>query len=326
MEAIKKIVGWLEGSLKTEKTKDWKVVVLCVIAAITFWVFNALNKNNYTTVIDYPVKFVFANPNDSLIAVSPPPEKIEIDVSGRGWILFRKTFWFNYEPIKIDLPSPVDTKFLTRASLLPIIEQQLSDLKVNYLVSDTLFINIERKISKKLKVFVDSANVSLEDNHRITSPIRFRPDSVLIAGPVSVIDDLPGRMRLDIEEDDIDSKFSEKIDANVLELPLVTYYPEKVSVSFEVTEFVKKQDRLPIEWVQFPDASNLAISDSTVNIEYLVDKENQQQINERRFRVSGNFSAMNTSDSTILLELEILSDYVTAVDFSPRSVRLSYVQ
>ena len=324
METIKKIINWLGGSLTTENTKDWKVVVLCVIAATTFWFFNALNKNDYTTVINYPIRFNFNNPNDSLIIVKSPPERIAIDVSGRGWILFRKTFWFNYEPIKIELSAPVDTKFLTRGSLLPIIEPQLSDLKVNYIVDDTLFINIERRISKKLKVFVDSLRIGLENNHRITTQIRIRPDSVLIAGPKSIIDDLPVRMELEIDEDDIDSEFNDRIDANVLELPLVTYYPGKVSVNFKVSEFVRKESRLPIEWIKFPDQPNLTVSDSTVNIDYMAVLENQGQINGSQFRVTADFSAISANDSTILLELEILSDHVTDVNFSPRSIKVSY--
>ena len=324
METIKKIINWLGGSLTTENTKDWKVVVLCVIAATTFWFFNALNKNDYTTVIDYPIRFNFNNPNDSLIIVKSPPERIAIDVSGRGWILFRKTFWFNYEPIKIELSAPVDTKFLTRGSLLPIIEPQLSDLKVNYIVDDTLFINIERRISKKLKVFVDSLRIGLEDHHRITTQIRIRPDSVLIAGPKSIIDDLPARMELEIDEDDIDSEFNDRIDANVLELPLVTYYLEKVSVNFKVSEFVRKESRVPIEWIKFPDQPNLTVSDSTVNIDYMAVLENRGQINGSQFRVTADFSAISANDSTILLELEILSDHVTDVNFSPRSIKVSY--
>ena len=312
--------------MTTENTKDWKVIVLCVIAATTFWFFNALNKNDYTTVINYPIEFIFDNPNDSLITVKSPPEKIAMDVSGRGWILFRKTFWFNYEPIKIELSSPADTRFLTRGSMLPVIEPQLSDLKVNYIVDDTIFIDIERRVSKKLKVFVDSAAISMEENHRITSSIRYRPDSVLVAGPMSVIKGLPMRMELEIDEDDIDAEFNDRIDANVLQLPLITYYPEKVAVTFEVTEFVKKDSSLPIDWVKFPDIRNLRVSDSVVNIDYLVDRENEERNNGDRFRVSANFSAIDSRDSTILLELEILADNIRDVDFSPRSIKVSYGQ
>ena len=326
MEIIKKIINWLGESLTSEHTKDWKVVVLCVVAATTFWFFNALNKNDYTTVINYPIEFAFENPNDSLITVKFPPEKIAIDVSGRGWILFRKTFWFNYAPIKIELSSPVDTKFLTRGSLLPIIEPQLSDLKVNYIVDDTIFINIERKVSKKLRVFVDSANIGLEENHRITSMLRFRPDSVLIAGPMSVVQNLPGDMQLDIDEDDIDSEFNERIEANVLGEPLITYYPEKVSVNFKVTEFVKKESTLSIEWLEFPKQEKFTTNDSTVNVDYLVARENQDQVGQDQFKATADFSTLNASDSTILIEVISLSDFVTDVNFSPRSIKVNYVR
>lgn len=326
MEIIRKLINWLGGSITTENTKDWKIVVLCIVAATTFWFFNALNKNDYTTVINYPARFTFDNPNDSLIVVKPPPERIAIDVSGRGWILFRKTFWFNYQPVNIELSSPVDTKFLTRGSLRPVVEPQLSDLKVNYIVDDTIFINIEKRVSKKLRVFVDSSRVGLEENHRITSQLRLRPDSVLVAGPMSVIEDLPGSMELGIDEEDIDSEFNDRIDANVLQEPLVTYYPEKVSVNFKVTEFVKKGHLLAIEWRKFPTGRNLKISDSTVNVNYMVGRENQGQIGEDVFLASADFSTLNVEDSTIQIKVEALSPMVTDVNFFPRLIKVSYAQ
>ena len=36
-----------------------KVVALCFLAAATFWFLNALNKDNYNTVVDYPIEIVF---------------------------------------------------------------------------------------------------------------------------------------------------------------------------------------------------------------------------------------------------------------------------
>ncbi len=326
METFKKIINWLSGSLTEEKTKDWKIVVLCVVAATTFWFFNALNKNNYTTVINYPIKFTFDNPNDSLILVKDPPEKIAIDVSGRGWILFRKTFWFNYEPININLSAPVDTKFLTRGSMQPLVEPQLNDLKVNYIVDDTIFLNIERRISKKLKVFVDNDRISLEENYQITSPIAIMPDSVLVAGPSSVIDNLSDALELEIGEEDIDAGFDDKIDANVLGFPLVTYYPEKVAVNFEVTEFVKKEHNLAIKWLKFPEINTLTVSDSIVNISYWVGRDNEEQIDASQFQVSADFSAIDAADSTILLEVVAKSDQIKDINFSPQKVKLRYGQ
>ena len=77
---------------KTGINENWKVVVLAVAGAATFWLFNALNKN-YDTRLNYPVVFEFNR--DSVVVVTPLAEEINIDVNGGGWNLIRNTFWIN---------------------------------------------------------------------------------------------------------------------------------------------------------------------------------------------------------------------------------------
>lgn len=326
MKAIRKLINWLGGSINAENNKDWKVIALCILAATTFWFFNALNKNDYNTVIKYPIKFDYENPNDSLITVNPPPEKIAIDVSGRGWILFRKTFWFNFDPITIDLPSPADTRFLTRASLLPLVEQQLSDLKVNNVVEDTLFLQIENKISKKIAVVMDSNAISLENDFRLISPVSILPDSVLVSGPSSIIQSLPNQMEVIVDEEEIDSNFEERISAMVLDGSSLSYYPKDVVVKFDVDEFVQKQHEHKIDWINFPDNQSIKTSDSMINLQYWLPKARQDQLNENDFRLFANFDLLNPGDSSILLEVSSPADWIQNVVLNPKTIKILYAE
>ena len=69
--------------------ENWKVILLSIIGAATFWFFNALNKN-YDARISYPLSFSFDR--DSVIVVEPLAEEVKIDVTSGGWNLLRKTF------------------------------------------------------------------------------------------------------------------------------------------------------------------------------------------------------------------------------------------
>ncbi len=109
---------------------NWKVVLLSIIGATTFWFFNALNKD-YDARISYPIEFQFDR--DSVVIMQPLPTTLSIDVSSGGWNLLRKTFWFNVTPIQIVLENPTEIGFYTRNSLMPIVSDQLDELKINYL-------------------------------------------------------------------------------------------------------------------------------------------------------------------------------------------------
>jgi len=83
-----------------------KVVVLCIVAATTFWVLNALNKDNYSTIVDYPIQWKFDEEN--YVAVKALPKNIQIQITGNGWDLLRKYFNISSTPYSIQLDSPAE--------------------------------------------------------------------------------------------------------------------------------------------------------------------------------------------------------------------------
>ncbi len=95
------------------KEGNLKIVLLCVLAATTFWFFSALNKTDYTTRLDYPI--VFSYPTDSTYLLSQLPENISVQVSGGGWHLLRKTLLVNTRPVQITLDEPTRVKAIRRS-------------------------------------------------------------------------------------------------------------------------------------------------------------------------------------------------------------------
>jgi hypothetical protein len=92
--------------MKTSPSKtDYKAIVICLLAAIIFWIMNALNKEGYSEKISFPLQFSY---NDSLyIPTQPLPEKISVNVSGNGWNLLRKAFALDITPIKYSISKPL---------------------------------------------------------------------------------------------------------------------------------------------------------------------------------------------------------------------------
>ena len=166
---------------------NWKVVLLSFLGATTFWFFSALGKD-YDYRIDYPIEFIYDT--DSLVAVKPLPKYVDIDVTGGGWDLFRKSFWFGTDPIILELDNPAAIRYLTRPTILPIISNQLDAFRINFLFTDTLYINVDRKVDRLVRMKIDSIAVSMDEDYRMITPISIDPDTVRIFGPTSFIDTL----------------------------------------------------------------------------------------------------------------------------------------
>ena len=170
MSSYKSIFDWLYALKRGlwPSWPTWKVIFLCLVTATTFWFFRSLN-GQYTTRINYPIQFEYDR--DSLVAVEVLPDRLLIDVTSGGWNLLRKTYAFDIKPVSIYLENPVGTRYLAGASLFPMIADQFSDLKLNYVVTDTIFIYLEPQISRVVAIELDSTTFSFAENHRMTSPM-----------------------------------------------------------------------------------------------------------------------------------------------------------
>ncbi len=294
--------------------------MLSVLGATTFWFFNELNKN-HRALISYPIEFEFNR--DSVVIMDPLPQVVRIDVSSGGWNLFRRTLLFSVTPLKIDLENPTEIRFLTRSSLLPVVTDQLEGLDINYLMTDTLFINVEPKISRSVDIKVDSANISLENNYRIVSPINIDPPTIQLIGPETVINSLQDEYYVLIRETRID----EPVDANVtIPLPfedIMIADPSMVRIHFEVDLFERGRILVPMEKVNFPPEEEGFVEDSLVAINYTVQRSLKQGFGTRDFGIILDYRLME-GDSTIEPLMVFYPEHLTEMSINPEKFKVTW--
>lgn len=216
---------------------DYKAIFICLLAAIIFWVMNALNKEGYSQKISFPLQFSY---NDSLyIPTQPLPEKISVNVSGNGWSLLRKAFAFDITPIKYSVTKPLKTKLLNTGSLTDSLSEYIKGVKINYVVADRFELEFDRKISKQFTIKVDSSNISLKDRYVITSLINVNPRTITLEGPESVLDELGSTILLKVPTRRLQENFDDEIKLPFPKNSLIKSNKDRVAVSFEVAELLK---------------------------------------------------------------------------------------
>lgn len=296
--------------------------MLCIIAATTFWLLNALNKR-YTTKINYPIEFLVDNP-EAVVVVKELPSKIEIDVSGGGWNLLRRTIWFNVSPLTIPLNNPTEVKYIPGSSLVPLISDQLSDISLNYVITDTLKVDIEEKLSKSAFLRIDSANINLAPSYRIVSEIAINPDTVTFVGPSSIINQLPDTVYLTLPTA-IASDFDEEIKISGVESNLVSHVPQEVNIRFEVAPFLRQTSVVDVTPLNFPEDSSMIVLDRKVEIIYTVQEEMAGAIDDDDFKVWADFKDFDSADSTIAPVLDSIPNFLLDVKINPEKLRVKEV-
>lgn len=308
--------------LLTSDSNNWKVVALCVLGATTFWFFNALNKD-YATRINYPVEFVFDE--EGVVVVEELPERVGIVVSGGGWNLLRKTLWFNINPIQVLLENPTTQKYITKASLTSIVADQLTELRLVYVVTDTLYVNIEERQSKKVALIIDSASISLEDNHRIVSPIRVEPDSAVFTGPASFISQLDSIL-LYVPYKQLNRSFDDEIDLSQLESGKVQVEPDAIRVQFDVARFIREERLVTIRSLNFPADSSVVLQDTTAVLHFTVQEDLLEAAMNANVELIADYRNRNRQDSVVTLTLGDYPPILKDVEVEPQEVELRYIE
>lgn len=320
MDSVNKIWRWLKSIIRPSN-KDLKIVILCIIGATIIWFLSALNKN-YTTVIKCPIELSYVN--DSTIEVINPPRNVQVNVSGVGWDLLKESLSFGRDPLLISVENPIETKRIAGYTIQPLLSQHLSSLNLNFVVTDTIYFDIQRLRKKKLFVYVDSSKISLQKSHQIISPLNVSPDSVTITGHESLITTLSDTLSIQLPQDEIDNDYAEKIYIDNFDLSLVSFSPSEIDISFYVSEFVNHYTDLEVQLVNFPMDSSAYIEPGSVQSSFLIQEEIQDNFTKSKFVVIADFNNVNPQDSTVNIELIEYPDYVQDVKLDTTLFKVRY--
>lgn len=308
-------------SLRPDKTNRLRVIILCVFAATTFWFLNALNEN-YSTTLKYPLQFVYDK--EKYIAVEELPEYIQVNVSGLGWNLFRNSLGIKVTPLRIALESPSELKKITGGALPALISDQISEVELNYVLTDTLHINIDQKIIRTFPVKVDSAGISLASGYRLVNSIRYTPDSVTLEGPQGILTQMPDTLLVNIPQQDIDENFKEDVPVNTPNNNLIKRNPPTLSIVFGVEEFVEASENTPLKTVNFPENGKAYIEKNSINVQFLVSQSKKDNVTSEAFEAVVDYKDIDKADSTITPKLVNYPGYIQEVKLDTAKVKVRF--
>ena len=290
--------------------------------AAIFWFFNALNKD-YDTTLGYPVDWQFDS--EEYIIIDELPNRIRINVNGLGWNLLRASLGFKVKPVSIILSNPAANKKIAGISLTNRVDDELEDLQLNYILDDTLAINIDKRGTRSFGVYIDSANISLAENFQIVSPISFDIDLLELEGPISIINSNPSdSFVVSLEDQELNSNFDEQIDFKIDRPELFLFRPKSIHITFSVAEFVDAERQVIINQIDFPEEGTINLKDTICTVQFRVRKDLEPTIVADSFNIIASFTEINNLDSTLILKIQKIPPEVLDVLIALPQVQLSY--
>jgi hypothetical protein len=254
--------------------KNWKAVVLCLVAATVFWFFNALNKT-YSANISFPLAFEFDQ--EKYIPVKPLPRSVKMNVTGIGWELFRESSGLKAAPLSIPLERPSEIKKIVGSTLPPYFYTQLEALQINFVLTDTLSLDIDENIKRRLSLAVDSVDKYIHREFGVTSSITISPDTFWVEGPKRLITVLPQVIDIKLPVKNINQDFREEVELNFSGSNIIKRNPPLAEVSFAVERFVEVNRKLPLTVSNIPAKLRSVINIKEVTCWYRLP---ESQVNE----------------------------------------------
>ncbi|PSL05813.1 YbbR-like domain-containing protein [Cecembia rubra] len=301
-----------------------KVAALCFLAAATFWVLNALNKDNYTTVVDYPIEIIFDR--EEYMAVEKLPSRIKIEINGNGWDLLRKYFKFNETPFLIEISNPSTKNYILTSEIRRSLAESISPTGLVSMVSDTIKFQVDKIVTRKIKILPDTTANTFAKNHRLVGNMELDPETVNIKGPVSVLQQLDGSLKIPLGEEKINKNFNKILP---LEAPnafkeYLTLEEESVHIHFTVTQMLEGNKRLKIKTVNFPKNVSINEDMTTVMMSYLIDERQVNELGNYEFEAILNYNNRNREDSTIAVQVSPKPPFLEKIKFEPEILKLKY--
>ena len=241
-----------------------KIFLYCFLAGSLIWLFNELNNKSNATIF-YPINFEYDEP-ENFIEVEPNPNLVEVSINGTGWNLLRNLLKINIKKAEYKLNNPSQTKHILSSSLIPNISESLENISLNYVVTDSVFFNIELIKTKSLILKFDSLGIELRDNFKVVSDVKISDEIIIIKGPESLINTLPDEYLLKLKENNIGRNFNSDISiesfGNFSEVS-----PKSVNVNFLVSEFIN--DEITFDLIYNQDGYDI---DTTIVVTYDIEK------------------------------------------------------
>lgn len=303
--------------------KERAILIVCMIFSSIFWFVVKMSKT-YTT--DRIVEIDYTLPEGKAFAELPPNE-FEAQVEGTGWNLMYDFFISKRPKIAFDLNTfPASTierdqmvKRINEQMFKPLEVKDVSSLAQRSFGKDYVILDYEERFEKKLPVFFDGSP-SFELGYDYLDSVILTPDSVLVSGPFSLVENLTHWKTDWVEAADLKEDFTQVVDLKAPEKGQVFLTPESVQVDIAVEEFTENSLFVPVTLINHPDS--IRIFPAKVQVQFVVGLSKFNQITADSFLLEVDFQgiARNAENNTVPLSLIKQPKEVNGVNFSPKSV------
>ena len=315
-----KILNQVKLYLSNLSWQNCLTFLFFLLLAIIFWLFQISSEK---INISRKIAISYDNINDSILFEEELPSEIKVNIKDYGSSLLNyfklgdDTLNINFENIYSKEKSGytiqgVELETLVKNKLLPSSEL----ISIN---PSSLIFNYHKVYVKKVPVIFDGV-VDIPIGYQLEGDITISPDSVMLVGAKAKLDSINFVYTNQNTITGVQSKKS--IKETIIPIKGVNIKPNSIIVDIPIKEFIEKTITVPIECINLPDNRSIQLFPSKIKINYFVNIERSQTIDEKSFRVIANYEDIenNTNATSISILLINQPEFVRIKKIEPNEV------
>jgi hypothetical protein len=306
---------------KKPSNKVPKTFLVSLLFAMLFWSLIKLSRE-YKTVVSFPVEYVNI-PQNKLIQ-NTPLEAIDIQVKGSGFKLVSLNF--SSKTIRLDAnrlqrKNQNEYYFLVKNQKLAIQNQITNNYTVNFIVQDTIYLDLGMLASKKVPVI---GNVDLEYKlgYHLVEEFKFKPDSILISGPESQLNKITSINLEKLNLKNVSTNIKEEVAIlETLAFQKIKFSTKKVQVSGSIDKFTEGTIQLPFEIINQPDSISITTFPKSLSLIYQVGLSNFNNVNTSSFKIVCDYQNSIDNNLNYLIPKVISKpNFITSIKLNPAKI------
>ena len=299
------------------------VFLICLAVSSFCWLAQSLAKD-YLLQLNYPVNYENF-PADKVVA-NPLPKSITITVntSGFNYLLYlitnrKKTVLLDVKHLK-SLHKKNNYYLPLNSGIDDISSQFDEEVKIVKIYPETIFLNFNKKLSKKVPVIVNF-KIDYYNNYQPSDSLLLTPAFITISGAKELIDKVNNVETKPIVLKNVKSNISMQVDIlQTNDLKLLELAPAYVTVNLKVSKYTEGSIELPVEFKNVPAGISIKTFPANVTVKYNVALENYEKIKPSDFRAIVNFSNSSKESNKLKVELIKVPVEINSLKVSPEKV------
>lgn len=236
-------------------------LLICTLLSVFLWTIIRVSKNLKREIL---VDVSIINIPEDMFLRPSQKHQIKILAEGKGYAMLK--YYSKKQILTVDfsdLEYIGDKKYKLSKNISDKLNTSaLSELKIQNTYSDTIFIDLEKKYSKKVPIVVN-LNADFQQGYQLTELV-VKPDSVMAWGFKSAIDSLNAVFISFSEKKYVKKSFEEIY--KLKNTDFINFNTDKITVNAMVDKMSEQLVKVPVRILNVPDDSQIKIFPTEVTI------------------------------------------------------------